>query len=83
VRLGRLPKPSAERARRLLDRFPSPPRVRVPSRAEVLEAIGRDKKGTRFVVLTAIGRAVVEPRVPPRWVEAAVDGALAALRGGG
>jgi 3-dehydroquinate synthase len=79
-RLQRLPAGEAARALALLDRFPRPPALAL-DRGAVEAALGLDKKGTRFIVLTALGRAEVEPALPAALLSALIDDAIAFLRG--
>jgi 3-dehydroquinate synthase len=85
VRAGRLAAPEADRALRLLARFPKPPRpARRPTRDALLAAAARDKKAVsggpvRLVLLDGLGRGVVDPRPAAGLLEAAADAALAEL----
>ncbi len=79
-RLELLGQAEAERASRLLARFPEPPPFPRPSRDEILAAMGRDKKAEggalRFVVLEGLGRARIIGGVPTPILDAAIDLAL-------
>jgi 3-dehydroquinate synthase len=71
-----LPAAEAERALRLVARIAvEPPRDGV-DREAVLRAMGRDKKGGRFVLLGHLGEPRVVDGVPPELVARALDEAL-------
>jgi 3-dehydroquinate synthase len=82
-RLGRLRPDAAQRVRALLDRFPQPPSFPHPSRDNIREVIGHDKKARggqlRYVVLDDIGRGAVDLALPPDLINLAVDAAMGAL----
>jgi 3-dehydroquinate synthase len=81
AQLGHCTADDAARALALLSRFPAPPPVPRPSRDAMIAAARRDKKArsgaVRFVVLTGIGKAEVEPTISDELLGLAVDRALA------
>ncbi|WP_050726904.1 3-dehydroquinate synthase [Vulgatibacter incomptus] len=79
VELGTLAAPEAERATRLLARFPAPPPFRAPSPEAVIAGLQRDKKADRFVVLSALGKAEVVRGLEPRLLRRAIDKAYEGL----
>jgi len=80
AQLGRCSASDAARALALLSRFPAPPPIPRPEREEVIAAVRRDKKARagkiKFVVLTAIGKAEIEPSISAEMLGLAVDRAL-------
>jgi 3-dehydroquinate synthase len=82
-RLGRLGSEDARRVLALLERFPRPPELPRPARAEVRAALGRDKKASagkiRYVILDGIGRGAVEPALSEQLLGFAIDQALESL----
>jgi 3-dehydroquinate synthase len=76
VKLGRLTPAEAARAQQLLARFPPPPSWPAVAPAAVKAALFRDKKvqagRLRFVVLSRLGQAEVEPELPPELVDQGV-----------
>ena len=82
-RLGRLDPGDAGRIRAVLARFPRPPPMARPARAEVRAALGRDKKASagniRYVVLDGIGRGAIEASLSEELLGFAIDRALESL----
>ena len=82
-RLGRLGAEEARRVEAVLARFPRPPPVSRPVRAEVRAALGRDKKASagkiRYVLLDGIGHGAIEPALPEELLAFAIDRALESL----
>jgi 3-dehydroquinate synthetase len=80
AQLGHCSASDAARALALLSRFPSPPPLPRPSREAVIAAVRRDKKAragaVKFVVLTGIGKADVEPSISDELLGLGVDRAL-------
>jgi 3-dehydroquinate synthase len=80
AQLGRCSAFDAARALALLSRFPAPPPIPRPEREEVIAAARRDKKvragEIKFVVLTGIGKAEIEPSISAEMLGLAVDRAL-------
>lgn len=80
AQLGRCSASDAARALALLSRFPAPPPIPRPEREGVIAAARRDKKARageiKFVVLTAIGKAEIEPSISAKMLGLAVDRAL-------
>ena len=80
ARLGRCSASDAARALALLSRFPAPPPIPRPEREEVIAAARRDKKARageiKFVVLTGIGKAAIEPSISAEMLGLAVNRAL-------